>query len=287
MTGSAIYLGGFFPDISSEVTINGTILPGDGLDFENVFGLEDSKNVIWGGARWRISKRNLLEFEFADLKRNGSVAWLLGSEFQIGDSLVHGMGAQIDTTFDVTLGRLTYGFAVIKDEKKQLYLKGGVHIADLGASFQMSGRRSVLIPGETTLCACSIFGATPKLEAEEITVPLPHFGGAFSYAFTPKLVGRLQALVFALEVNSHRWFPHRSRCRPCLEPVETFWSRCGAEVFRSRRRSDFFGSEREIRIQILGPGDLRYFYFLTPTPTQGSAAGRFAPVTTSFFQQTE
>ena len=191
----AIYLGGFFPDISSEVTINGTILPGDSLDFENVLGLEDSKNVLWGGARWRISRRNMLEFEFADLNRKGSVQ--ATEEFLIGDSLAQ-VGAQIDTTFDVTLGRLTYGFAVIKDEKKQLYLKAGVHIADLGTSFQMTG--AVCLPGETPP-ACSIFGETPQLEAEEITVPLPHFGGGFSYAFTPKLVGRLQALAFALEVN--------------------------------------------------------------------------------------
>jgi hypothetical protein len=191
----AIYLGGFFPDISSEITINGTILPGDSLDFENVLGLEDSKNVLWGGVRWRISRRNMIEFEFADLNRSGTVAGDLGP-YQIGEYLVDGM-AQIDTTFDVTLGRLTYGFAVIKDEKKQLYLKAGVHIADMGASFLLSGEVCLNPPGPP----CAPFTTEP-LEIEEITVPLPHFGGGFSYAFTPKLVGRLQALAFALEVNS-------------------------------------------------------------------------------------
>jgi hypothetical protein len=190
----AIYLGGFFPDISSEITLNGNVLPGDGLDFENVLGLEDSKNVLWGGARWRISRRNMIEFEFADLNRSGSVQ--ATERLQIGDSDVQ-IGALINTTFDVTLGRLTYGFAVLKDEKKQFYLKAGVHIADLGASIQLDG--DVCVYPDTPPCNPL---TSPRFETEDITVPLPHFGGAFSYAFTPKLTGRLQAIAFALEINS-------------------------------------------------------------------------------------
>ena len=130
----AIYLGGFFPEVSSEVRLNGDILPpGDKLDFENIFGLEESKTVLWGGARWHISRRNVLEFEFANLNRNGTVEGIT-EPIQIEDTIVQ-VGARINTTFDVTLGRLTYGFSVLKNEKMDLKLKAGVHIADLGVSF--------------------------------------------------------------------------------------------------------------------------------------------------------
>jgi hypothetical protein len=67
----AFYLGGFFPQVSSTIRLDGKILgDGDELSFENAFGLEDSKTVLWGGARWRISRRNMLEFEMADLTRS-------------------------------------------------------------------------------------------------------------------------------------------------------------------------------------------------------------------------
>lgn len=192
-----IYIGGFFPQVDSTIQINGDILgPGDGLDAENAFGLEDSKSVLWGGVRWRISRRNALEFEFADLNRNGQVG-ASTDEIQVGDSIVQ-VGGSIDSTFDLTLGRLTYGFSVIKDEKKDLALKAGLHIADIGASLQLFG--AVCVDGETP--PCFIQESSPQLETEDVTAPLPHFGAMFSYAFTPKIAARFQAIGFAIELDS-------------------------------------------------------------------------------------
>jgi hypothetical protein len=43
----AFYLGGFFPQVSSTIQLDGKII-GDGntISFENAFGLEDSKSVL-------------------------------------------------------------------------------------------------------------------------------------------------------------------------------------------------------------------------------------------------
>jgi hypothetical protein len=192
----AIYLGGFFPEVSSKVNLNGEVLPpGDILDFESVFGLEESKTVLWGGARWQISRRNMLEFEFANLNRNGSVEGIT-DKIQIGDSIVQ-VGAGIDTTFDVTLGRLTYGFSVLKKENMELRLKAGFHIADLGVSFQATGE--VCVDG-TDPQNCQIL-TSELFETEDVTVPLPHLGGSFTYAFSPKLAARIQAIGFAIELD--------------------------------------------------------------------------------------
>jgi len=192
-----IYLGGFFPQVSSTITINGDILgPGDGLDFEDTLGLEDSKSVLWGGARWHISRRNTLEFEFANLNRSGTVTGIT-DPIDIGNSTVQA-GAQIDSTFDVTLGRLTYGFSVIRNEKMDLQLRGGLHIADLGASFQATGE--VCVDG-TAPENCSML-TSEVFESESVTAPLPHLGAAFNYAFTPNIAARLQVLGFAIELDS-------------------------------------------------------------------------------------
>lgn len=194
----AIYIGGFFPQVDSTIRIDGDIIgPGDNLDAENAFGLEDSKSVLWGGVRWRISRRNSLEFEFADLNRNGFVQ-AATDEYKIGDSIVQA-GASVDSTFDLTLGRLTYGFSILKDEKKDLAVKAGLHIADIGASLLFTG--AVCVDGEVPP-NCSIFGSSPRLETESVTAPLPHLGGMFSYAFTPTIAARIQVIGFALEIDN-------------------------------------------------------------------------------------
>jgi len=191
------YLGGFFPDVTSKISINGTELPDNPvLDFEDVFGLEDSKTVLWGGVRWRISRRNHLEFEFADLNRNGSVT-AISEPVEVGGSLIQ-VGARVDSAFDVTIGRLTYGFSLVRTDRMDIQLKAGLHIADLGVSLQAYGE--VCEPGETP--PCSIFsGATPRAESEDVTAPLPHLGGSFMYGITPTIVARLQIIGFAMELN--------------------------------------------------------------------------------------
>ncbi len=67
-----IWLGAFRPDVDSEIAINGTSVDPPPISVENTLGLEDSKTVAFGGLRWRISRRNSLEFEFFALNRDGA-----------------------------------------------------------------------------------------------------------------------------------------------------------------------------------------------------------------------
>ena len=102
----SVWLGGFFPDLETTVSINGEVIPENpNLSLENVFGLEDSKSVLWGGANWKISKRNFLEIEFANLNRDGQTT-VITDPIEIGDSIAR-VGARIDTTFDMFIARLT------------------------------------------------------------------------------------------------------------------------------------------------------------------------------------
>jgi hypothetical protein len=121
------WVGGFFPDVKSTIRLDSDTAPGEGISLENEFGLEDSKSVLWGGARWRISNRNQIEFEFNNLNRSGFVS-ATTRPFPIGEFVVQA-DASISTKFDLTLARLTYGFSVIKNERNDLALKIGAHIA--------------------------------------------------------------------------------------------------------------------------------------------------------------
>ncbi|MBT8444286.1 MAG: hypothetical protein KJO13_06045 [Gammaproteobacteria bacterium] len=190
------YLGGFFPEVDTTISINGEILPDNPeINFEDVFGLEDSKTVLWGGARWRISRRNYLEFEFFNLNRDGSTT-LVTPEVPI-DDLILEAGAQVDTTFDTTLGRLTYGFAVVSSDRMNIQLKAGLHIADLKTTLQATGAVCVA-PQVPPNCPTV---STPESVAEDVTAPLPHFGGSFVYGITPSVAARFQIIGFAIELD--------------------------------------------------------------------------------------
>jgi hypothetical protein len=193
----AIYLGGFFPEVDSRIRLNSeNVGSGPGVDFEDTLGLEEGKSVLWGGARWRISNRNMLEFEFSNLDRKGYVAGLT-EPIPIGGSIVQA-GADLSTTFDVTIGRLTYGYSLIRHEKWELKLKAGFHIASLSASFQANG--GVCVDGQVPP-NCQTF-SSERIKSEDVTWPLPHLGLAFNYAISPHWTARAQAIGFAIELDS-------------------------------------------------------------------------------------
>ena len=192
-----LYLGGFWANIDSEITLNGQNVSPPPLNIEDTLGLEDSKAVAWGGVRWRISRRNLLEFEFFQLNREG-VQGFTDANIGVEDFIVE--SGSIDTAFDLSLGRLTYGFSAIRNDRMQLDLKAGLHIADMSAALQLSGNVCDTAMGENPP-GCPLI-SSPVSAVEDITAPLPHLGASFSYAFTPKLAARVQVIGFAIELDS-------------------------------------------------------------------------------------
>jgi hypothetical protein len=80
------WAGGFFPSVDSEIRIDSSLgSPGDGIDLEDTFGLDDGKTVLWGGARWRFLTRHLVEIEVANLNRSAPVGGTT-REWDIGDN---------------------------------------------------------------------------------------------------------------------------------------------------------------------------------------------------------
>jgi hypothetical protein len=196
----ALWIGGFFPQVESSVRLDsesGNI--GNDINFENVLGLEDSKTTLWGGLRWRANRRNQLEFEFNNLNRSGSVSGIT-DPIKIGENEIPvQVGLKIDTQFDLTLARLTYGFSFLRKEKHEVAVKAGFHIAS--TSFRMDVFGDVLnVDTGMTICNPSPCQAEP-IDTDSFTVPLPHFGLQYTYAFTPKWGLRAQGLGFALKIN--------------------------------------------------------------------------------------
>ncbi len=191
-----IYFGGFFPSVSSEIAINGTGMTNPRIDVEDLLGLEDSNSVAWGGVHWKISRRNSLEFEFFSLDRDGFIN-LIPNPIEVGDLIIE--SGSINTSYDVAVGRLTYGFSVVRNDRMDIQLKAGLHVAGISATLQLAGAVCDVTMGEMPPCPG---GQTPPEEVEDITAPLPHFGGSFMYAITPTVAARFEVIGFAIELDS-------------------------------------------------------------------------------------
>ncbi|MGI9342221.1 MAG: hypothetical protein ACR2QV_05190 [Gammaproteobacteria bacterium] len=193
-----VYLGGFWPDVDSKIGINGDILPpGPPVNIEDTLGVEDGDGVLWGGIQWHISRRNSLEFEFFDLNRDGRVSGTFSPPIQLGDTIIE--GGAINTKYDTAVGRLTYGFSIIRNERADVQLKVGLHLAKLEAGVQFAG---AICDGTTTPPVppgCPT--AQTSVEEEDVTAPLPHLGGSFAYAITPAVAFNFQVIGFALELD--------------------------------------------------------------------------------------
>jgi hypothetical protein len=192
-----VYVGGFYPSMTSKITINGTNVTPPPLGLEDALGVEDGKFVPWGGAMWHISRRNTVEFEYFQLNRDGFID-LIPDPIEVGDLIIE--SGSINTAFDISVGRLTYGFSVARSERMDLQIKGGLHIADLSVGLQLMGAVCDVTQGEMPPgCPAD---QTPPLESEDVTAPLPHFGVSWAYAITPTIAADVQVIGFAIELDN-------------------------------------------------------------------------------------
>lgn len=194
-----VYIGGFWPEISSELSINADNRDlGPPVSLEEFLGVEDSKGVAWGGIEWHFAQRHSIGFEYFSLERSGGVSDTFSPPIEIGDNFIE--AGAIDTFYNTTVSRLTYGYSLIRSERTDLQLRAGIHIADLEAGVGLAGQ--ICDPGTipTQPPGCPV--AETRTATEDVTAPLPHIGGSLTYIMTPSLAFNVQAMGFAVEIDS-------------------------------------------------------------------------------------
>jgi hypothetical protein len=241
------YIGGFFPQVSSDIRLDAEIAGGigDTISLEDTLGLEDSKSVLWGGFNWRMARRHTFELEAFQLNRSGTVG-AVTDPFQIGNSIVQ-VGARVETEFDLGIARLTYGYSFIKDEKKEAVVKGGIHWASVDVAMRLSG---AVLDVETMM---PIAGGEQVEEDGDISAPLPHLGMSFNYAITPKLLGRVQALGFVLSVGDYSGLLIDSGIDIAYTPWKHFGFGGGIRFFDLRLEAENNRLDGEFEFDYWGP----------------------------------
>ena len=188
-----VFLGGFFPHVDATFSLNPS-RGGSGKDvsFEDDLGMDKSTSSVWVGFTWRFKPRHQFQAEWFQLNRSGETS--AGREFPVGDTTVFA-GASLSSKMDLNLGRLTYGYSIIRDDKFDLSFLVGAHVATTKVTVSAAG--AISVDGVPKL------GGSSTESSSTITFPLPHLGGQFSYKFSPKWTAQLTVLAFALDVNDY------------------------------------------------------------------------------------
>ncbi len=185
-------LGGFFPRISSSLTLNSPLGGGTEISAEDDLGLSDGNSSAWVAFNWRFQPRHQLHVEWFQLNRSGSST--ASRSLTIFDTTI-GVGASVTSKIDFNLGRLTYGYSIIRKNNLDLSFLVGAHVATVKAT--------VTAAGNVTVNGVPVVGGSRTESSSTKSFPLPHLGGTLSYEFTPRLAGQLNVLAFALDLGDY------------------------------------------------------------------------------------
>ena len=184
-------LGGYFPYTQSKLTLTGPGGQGDSLDSDDL-GLDDFTSSLWGSFNWRFLPRHQLHLEYFTLDRDGSRS--AGRSFNIGGTDV-GVGASLDTTMDLGLGRVTYGYSIIQKSNWDLAFNVGFHV--------VTAKASVTAAGNVSVNGMPVLSGSVTESSSTLTFPLPHIGGSVAYKFGPKITGVLTGLIFTIDLGEY------------------------------------------------------------------------------------
>ncbi len=245
-----IYLGGFWPQAESKIGINGEIIdPKPPVDVEDSLNLDDSEGVAWGGVAWHFKQRHSLEMEHFSLVRDGGTAATFDPPVEIGDFIIE--SGSIATAYDTALSRLTYGYSIMRSERMDFQLKGGLHIAKLEAGLSLAGEicGPDTIPSVPPGCPADQSGTAN----ESVTAPLPHFGASFAYAMTPSLSFSLEAIGFAIELDSIEGSILELDADIIWQPFRNFGVGGGVRYFNTNVKAGNSDLNGEFDFEYLGP----------------------------------
>lgn len=187
-------LGGFFPRVSSEFSLNAPDgAHGGSVSFEDDLGMDKSSASAWVGFHWRFQPRHQLQLEWFQLNRSGE-STAQGTIGPIGETTI-GVGAGVSSKVDFSLGRVTYGYTFWRNEDWRLNILAGLHIATFKAT--------VTAGGNVTVNGVPRLSETKTESTSTHTIPLPHFGGSVAYKISPRWSTSLSALGFALEIDNY------------------------------------------------------------------------------------
>jgi len=239
-----LIIGGFFPRIDSSVRVDSNSgITGSDLDMEDALGLDDSVASPYLYFRWRFHPVHRVEIEYYELLRDG--ASIMQRDFRVGN-ISGSAGVGVRTSFDVRIGRITYGYDIFKDKKKEFGILAGMHVT--------SGKIQSQFFGDFTIDGVGDVSGAVATEEAGITFPLPHVGGFFAYSFTPKLSTQLDLLLFRIEVAGIKGTLTEANATVHYQFAKNFGIGTGLKFYRFRLEDTGFSDRNsQFNYEFFGP----------------------------------
>ena len=161
--------GAFFPDKSFTIRVDGTN-PGDDIDFQEAFGVDDSETTGAAILRWRFGEKWSVQAQY--WKVSDSASAVLDQDLEWEDVIFReGTGVKAGTGLDVT--RVFFGRRLSTSSQHEFGLGLGLHWVTLEA----------YIEGQILTDEEQILFSREKASTD---APLPNIGGWYTYSWAPK-----------------------------------------------------------------------------------------------------
>jgi hypothetical protein len=181
--GVAVRLGGFYSSADTRLRIDGSGgRPGTEISLDDDLGFAKEKALPAFDLVWRISPRHRLELGYVRLARDAQKS--LSGQIDFGDTTFP-VSANVSSTFDSDVWKLTYGWSFWREDSSELALLLGVHTTKFEVALSSSTASRTLY------------------EATDRTVPLPTIGLQGTWALDPqwRFTGAVQA--FSLKYGDY------------------------------------------------------------------------------------
>jgi len=239
----AIGLGGFFPNIDSTFSLNPSSGgSGQDISLEDDLGISDTSSSAWIRFIWRFQPRHQFQAEWFQLNRDGETS--AQGDFTIGDTTAFA-GAGLSSKFDLNLGRLSYGYSILRDEKLDLSFLVGAHV--------LTTKATVTAAGTIAIDGGPVFNGSSTESSSTFTFPLPHLGGQFTYRISPKWTAQATVLAFALEVNEYNGTLLEVDAHAAYQLSKHFGIGAGLKYFNLNVQAQKSRGGAEFDYQFLGP----------------------------------
>ncbi len=174
------------------------------VDFDDL-GIDGDETSLYLSGRWRFADSWRLDLEYFGLNQDGVGMTDFDLEY---DDVTIPAGVAVTADFQSDIFAVMLGWSFVRDERKELGVGLGLHIADLKSSIAGSGTiNGVPLP--------------VVKDSSDITAPLPNVRLYGGYAFTPALALEAGLGYFSLNYDKYdgemltatavlEWRPHKN-----------------------------------------------------------------------------
>ncbi len=196
---TVIRIGGFYSNSNSTMDVTDPLLGNNfKLDFEEDLNLDESQFLPFFEIQYHFNAKHRIYADWKQLHRNAEVKKLT-VPFQVTlDDQIYNVqaGANLETTLNIDIARIGYGYNFYQGNNYNFGLSLGVHTMFIKTAF--NGDIGVCLKGDSVQ-QCS--DANPRYVDEEVTAPLPDIGLYADYEFIPGFKLNAHAQYFYIELD--------------------------------------------------------------------------------------